>query len=245
MRGADRSESDAESDHKSKRERKNMELVKHSRSSKHKRQDDLSDLESESDQKSKSKSKRKEKRKESKALVKHKSNKKHKESEPESDSNEEVVERRQRFEEIEYEELSRDYRRAIEHAWQCLPDKVRRWCDEKLIRLDTRDGSYNADKLLKKKPLDSSAEEAEWAKFEKRYKRWIAENPGGDMSNIPRFNKGGDGHSSHAIGGHRRVPDVIVVDRPVFMGRPNLRPYYDPSCFACFAYRGYCGNPSH
>ena len=238
------SESDSESDykekHKSKSKKKESKAVVKYKSS---RQREESESESESDHPKQRKEKSTKKK--SKALVKAGKPRKHKESDPES-SNEEIVEKRKRYEEITYDELPKPYVTIISNIWEVAPRRVETWCDNhNLIRLDTNDGSINLDKLIKKEPLEDASNERELAIFQKREKRWVAENPGGYMATIPRFSKGYQGGPSR-----RRRQDVLVVDRaPVVRMSPRPSHYtstYDDRCLICLASRSSCGNsPAH
>ena len=269
----DRSESDSESKHKSRREQKNKELIKSVRSHKGKQRNDASESESESDHRERHQSKST--KKESKAIVKYKSSRQREESESESESdhprqrkekstknkskalvkaskprrhqesdpessNEEIVEKRKRYEEINFHELTRGYVETIANIWEVTPNKVETWCDDlNLIRLDTKDGSINLDKLIKKEPVETSHERM-LASFLKGEKRWIAENPGGYMVTIPRFNKGHQGGPSH------RRPDVIVIDRaPVVPMITGPTTYYDARCKSCNFLKMPCNLPNH
>lgn len=225
--------------HRSKSKKKESKAVAKYKSS---RTHEESESESESDRPKQRKNKSAKDK--SKALVKAGNSRKHKESDLES-SNEEIVEKRKRYEEINFHELPHPYVMTIANIWEVTPNKVEGWCDNhNLIRLDTKDGSINLDKLIKKEPLEAG-NERDLASFQKRETRWIAENPGGYMATIPRFNKG------HQGGPNRRRPDVIVVDRvPVISINPWPQPvphghYYDARCMYCVIQGKYCDNLFH
>ena len=230
------SESGHKERHKSKSTKKESKAIVKYKSS---RQREESESESESESDHPRQHKAKSTKNKSKALFKASKSGKHQESDPES-SNEEIVEKRNRYEEINFHELTRHYVDTIANIWEVTPNKVEGWCDDhNLIRLDTKDGSINLDKLIKKEIVEDSHERM-LASFVKREKRWVAENPGGYMATIPRFNKG------HQEGPSRRRPDVIVVDRapvvPMIVGPTT---YYDARCHECFLFKTPCRSPEH
>ena len=164
-----------------------------------------SDSESEPKRRSK-----KGRRKEDTAVAKRKSDggkKKRKpkkvESDSESDSNEEIVETRDRYEAIDSGELHPEYAENLITQFGCNIRKIEDWLDKEYIVLDTKDGSYNIDKLLKSKLVEPDEKE-EWAVYEKKYRKWIKETPGGEMNLIPRFHKYVKGSSG---------PSVFLVSR--------------------------------
>ena len=167
---------------------KRNEVARRLKPSKTKHRDDRSESESDSDRKNKKKSSGK--KRESKALLKHKGYNKRKDSgsDSDSDSDGEIKEDRKRFEDISYHELNEGYVRWLEEVFGVRIAKIEAWCDDGLIQMDTLDGSYNIRKLLKKGFVEEKEKE-EWAKYEKKYRKWVAETPGGEMLTIPRVKK--------------------------------------------------------
>ena len=238
-------------------DRKGREIVRRGKSRR-----DPSESESESDRGHRSKKKGKEVVKRGKDSKKKSKKSKKQESSSESDSDEQIVEKRQRFEAISAGELSRDYVEALRRCFEVRVEKIEKWCDDGLIRMDTKDGSFNADKLLNSKKVEED-EKKKWAVLEKRYRRHIAETPGGDMNRIPRFQKhlkkgpsrGQSGPSVIVVSGSRepryRSPDYGSS----YYGRsrsPSLepghgvpRPFHFLPCTECEHCGFYCGDPWH
>ena len=238
-------------------DRKGREMVRRGKSRR-----DPSESESESDRGHKSKKKGKEVVKRGKDSKKKSKKPKKQESSSESDSDEQIVEKRQRFEAISIGELNPDYIGSLRKCFEVRAEKIEKWCDDGLIRMDTKDGSFNADKLLNSKKVEED-EKKRWAVFEKKYRRHIAETPGGDMHHIPRFKK----HLPKGPSRGRSGPSVIVVSRP---REPRYRsPDYASSysgssrasslgpfdgvpypkkfifCTECGRWGAYCGDPWH
>ncbi|KAL8797068.1 MAG: hypothetical protein Q9195_000839 [Heterodermia aff. obscurata] len=228
-------------------DRKGKEVVRRGKSRR-----DPSESESDSDQGYKSKKKGKELVRREKDSKKHRKSKKKQESSSDSDSDEQIVEKRQRFEAISFGELSSAYVLDLRRCFEVRVEKIEKWCDAELIRLDTKDGSFNADKLLKSQKVEDD-EKKKWPVFEKKYRRWIAENPGGEMHSIPRFRK----HVAKGPSMGRSGPSVVVVQRSrnPHHGRP--RPpsphliHGDPysglelHCSECLHFGVFCGDPFH
>lgn len=225
-------------------DRKGREIVRRGKSRR-----DPSESDSESDYAHRSKKKGKEvARRDKDPKKKNKKPKKRQESSSESDSDEQIVEKRQRFEAISFGELNQDYMLDLRKCFEVRVEKIDKWCDDGLIRMDTKDGSFNADKLLNSKKVEED-EKKKWAVFEKKYRRYIAENPGGDMHFIPRFNK--------YLPKGRSGPSVIVVPTS---RQPTYRPSHESSrkprqrrsyerfssvCYVCINSGQFCGDPWH
>ena len=214
-------------------DRKGKEVVRRGKSRR-----DPSESESESDRGYKSKKKGKEVvKREKDSKKKNKKSKKKQESDSESDSDEQIVEKRKRFEAVSIGELNPDYVGGLRKCFEVRIEKIDKWCDDGLIRMDTKDGSLNADKLLNSKKVEED-EKKKWAVFEKKYRRHIEETPGGDMHFIPRFEK----YLPKGPSRGRSGPSVVVVSR-----NPSPPPYpsfYYP-CAECCYFGSYCGDPRH
>ena len=227
--------------------RKGKEVARRGKS----RRDD-SESESESDRGYKSKKKGKEMVKHKKdSGKKHKKSKKKQESSSESDSDEEIVEKRKRFEEIALGELSADYTDCLRQCFEVKIEKIAKWCDDGFIRIDTKDGSFNADKLINSNKVEDD-EKKKWAATEKKYRRYIAEMPGGEMRFLPRFEKYLPKGAPRCYGG----PSVVVVSsrggsrrgpghRMPTSPDPYRNPHFDIGCAECCVSGEFCGDPFH
>lgn len=220
-----------------------------------------SESESESDHGYRSKKKGKEMvKRENESTKKHRKAKKKQESSSDSDSEEQIVEKRQRFEPVSIFELAPDYVECLRRCFEVRAEKIEKWCDDGLIRMDTKDGSFNVDRLLNSKKVEED-EKKKWAVVEKKYRRYIAETPGGDMHPIPRFEKYLPKGPSRSPSG----PSVVVVarsrnprSRDPRYGNPryerprspspfgaDARPCFHAWCAACCFHERYCGDPFH
>lgn len=202
-----------------------------------------SESESESEHERKSKSK-KAKGKEEKALVRHKDKKRKSEKKPESgsedDSDAEIVETRKRYEAISIHEIHIYYAEALKDTFGVNDSKIGKWCDQELIRMDTKTGGYNIDKLLKSGKVEPD-DVKKWAIAEKEHKRWLDDHPSGMMSEIPRFEKYTKGANA------RHTPNVQYVEASPPQSQGGY-PGYFKYCSKCHfdGSRGhYCGDRFH
>ena len=201
-----------------------------------------SESESEDERRRKSKSK-KGKGKGEKALVrrtdakrdKKGKSKKNPESGSEDDSDAEIVETRKRYEAVTVDEVDTHYLRALMDIFQVNQNKTVKWCDQELIRIDTKTGYYNIDKLVKSGKVEPE-DVKKWAIFEKKFNREL-ELEGhelGMMSSIPRFQR----YTKAAD------PEYEYVEMSQPRSRGGYPDYYD-GCPDCCIDRIYCGDRYH
>ncbi|KAG7006982.1 hypothetical protein G7Y79_00012g033180 [Physcia stellaris] len=210
---------------------------------------DVSDSESASESESDSEQERKRRNKskkskgrEEKALVRREDVKKDKkgkskkkyESESEDDSDAEIVETRKRYEAITNHELEVECAEALMDIFQVNDSRIEKWCDQELIRLDTKTGYYNIDKLVKSGKVEPD-DVKKWAIFEKKFKRGLeAEGcESGVMSSIPRF---------------RKYTKAAEPDYYAERSGPRIRggyPAYHEDCVDCSFDERYCGDRYH
>lgn len=200
-----------------------------------------SDSDSEQERKRRSKSK-KGKGKEEKALVRREDVKKDKkgkskkkpQSESDDDSDAEIVETRKRYEAITDDELDTEYGKALMDIFQVNESRIVKWCDQELLRLDTKTGYYNIDRLVKSGKVESD-DVKKWAIFEKKFNRGLeAEGyESGIMSAIPRFQK------------YTKAADPDYnVERSGPPSRGGYPGYHD-DCLDCSFDEVYCGDRYH
>lgn len=166
-----------------------------------------------------------------------KSSRKKEESEPE-DSDEEIVTKRMRFEEVDISDLDPEYIDALIGCLHVTHTKIEKWCHNGLVRLDTKEDCMNADKAVKQEADEGEA--AEWARYEKRYKRAIKED-GGEMRRL--------GRSGEDTGASSSRPARIVYAEPPGPIRGAAALFeahrFNPRCGHCHWQQGFCGDPYH
>ena len=173
---------------------------------------------------------------ESKSKDKKKSSRKKEESE--SEEEEFVTTKRKRFEDVDMDDLDPEYLDALIGCLKVTEGKIEKWCHKGLIRLDTKEDCMNADKAVKKDADEDDA--AEWARYEKRYKRAIKEE-GGEMRRLGRGGEDTGASSSRPVRAVYAEPPRPIRGAAALFDAHR----FNHRCSDCSWNDRFCGDPYH